>query len=151
MNGRDRLAGALRGLAATGVLLSAVVHLELWAAEGYRDISVIGPLFMLNAVAGLAIGLALLTWRHWLPLLLSVGFGLSTLGALVISTTVGLFGVNEQFGGAPQVLSAVSEAMAFVFAAAGLVVEYRHLFPSGRRGSMSKAGDGADPPAVARP
>lgn len=125
MNRTERAAGALRGLAAAGVLLSAVVHLELWAAEGYRDIEVIGPSFLLNAVAGLAIGLALLTWMHWLPPVAAIGFGLATLAAFVISTTVGLFGVHETWSGAPQILSAVSEAMAVVFGAAALAVEAR--------------------------
>jgi hypothetical protein len=34
-----------RGLAVAGVLLSAVVHLDLWYPQGFRHIATIGPLF----------------------------------------------------------------------------------------------------------
>jgi hypothetical protein len=113
-----------RGLTAAGVAVSAVVHLELWAA-GMRFLDVVGPAFLLNAVGGLAIAVAVLFWRHWLPLLAAVGFGLSTLGAFVLSATVGFFGVHEMWSGVPQVLSAVSEVVAVVFGAAALLAERR--------------------------
>lgn len=44
----------LRMLTAVAVLASAAVHLRLWF-EGYRDIGVIGPQFLVNAVAGVLI------------------------------------------------------------------------------------------------
>src|SRR5688500_2460227 len=47
--------------------------------------------FLLNAAGGAVIAVLLLTWPHWIPAFLTLGFGLSTLGALVLSTTVGLF------------------------------------------------------------
>ena len=83
---------SMRLLAAVAVLVSAAMHLYLWF-EGYRDVDIIGPAFLLNAVGGLVIGILLLVWRHWIPPLLAVGFGVSTLGAFVLSTTVGLFGL----------------------------------------------------------
>ena len=85
-------------LAAAGVLVSAAVHLRLWF-DGFRDQHMVGPAFMLNAIAGAVIGVLLLTWRHWVPPFLAVGFGASTLGAFVISTTVGLYGVHEVWTG----------------------------------------------------
>jgi hypothetical protein len=121
LTGRDV---RLRGLTAAGVAVSAVVHLELWAA-GMRFLDVVGPAFLLNAVGGLAIAVAVLFWRHWLPLLAAVGFGLSTLGAFVLSATVGFFGVHETWSGVPQVLSAVSEVVAVVFGVAALLAERR--------------------------
>ena len=69
-----------RGFAAAGVLLSADVHLFLYF-DGYRDIKVIGPAFLLNAIGGIVIGIAVLVWHHWLPLLAAIAFGISTLGA----------------------------------------------------------------------
>ena len=63
---RDFAKETSRGLAAAGVLLSAVVHLDLWE-QGFRDIRTIGPLFLLNVVAGLDIGVVLLVWRCWVP------------------------------------------------------------------------------------
>jgi hypothetical protein len=115
----DRVATVARALTAASVLLSAVVHLELWAT-GMKQVDVIGPAFLLNAVGGLAIAVAVLLWRHWLPLLAAIGFGAATLGAFVMSMTVGLFGVREQVWGVPQVLSAVSEITAIGFALVAL-------------------------------
>lgn len=112
---RSRLAiDVARGLAAAGALLSAAVHLDLYAG-GFRDIATIGPLFMLNAIAGLAIGLVLLCWPHWLPALAAAGFGVATLVAFYLSVTIGLFGWQEFAVGEPQVLAEVAEYVAAVF------------------------------------
>lgn len=102
-----------RGLASAGVLLSADVHLVLYF-QGFSDIKIIGPSFLLNAVGGLVIGLALLLWRHWLPLLAAIGFGIATLTAFYISATVGLFGVHETFGGNQQIVAEVAEWVAII-------------------------------------
>lgn len=114
----------LRFVTAAAVLVSAAVHLWLWF-DGFADIEVIGPLFLLNAAAGLLIAGAVLAWRHWLSLLAAVGFGAATLGAFVLSTTVGFFGVNERWAGWPVWTSAVSEAVAVVAGAAALATERR--------------------------
>lgn len=103
----------LRVLAAAAVLVSAAVHLKLWL-DGFRDISVIGPAFLLNAVGGLVIAVLLVTWRHWIPLVLALGFGISTLGAYLISATVGLFGVHEVWTGVWVITAEVSEVVAIV-------------------------------------
>ncbi|HET9858541.1 MAG TPA: hypothetical protein VFQ19_02075 [Nocardioidaceae bacterium] len=113
-----------RTLTALGVLVSGVVHFWLWL-DGFRNIDVIGPLFMLNAAAGVVIAGAVMTWKHWLPLLVAVGFGASTLGAFIISATVGLFGVREIFWGTAQVIAGVAELLAIVFGALALWQENR--------------------------
>lgn len=113
----------MRILAAAGVLVSAAVHLLLWF-DGFREIDVIGPAFMLNAVAGVAIAVLLVLWRHWVPLLLAIGFGASTLAAFVISATVGLFGVHEVWTGTAVLTAAVSEVVAVVAGAVALLREY---------------------------
>ena len=56
----------------------------------------------------------LVLWRHWLPLLLTVGFGASTLGAFVIATTVGLFGVHEHWIGVYVWTAFASEVVAIL-------------------------------------
>ena len=104
-----------RGLAAAGVLLSADVHLDLWYAGGFRDVETIGPLFLLNAIGGLAIGLVLICWRHWLPALAAAGFGAATLVAFYLSVTIGLFNFKEVATGEPQVLAEVAEYVALAF------------------------------------
>jgi hypothetical protein len=75
----------------------AWIHLDLWF-DGYDGIDVIGPLFLLNAILGFALALGVLvTPARLLGLVAAAGALLmaGTLGALVLSTTVGLFGFRE--------------------------------------------------------
>lgn len=112
-----------RLVAATAVLVSAAVHLYLWL-DGARTDEFLGPAFMLNAVSGAVIAVLLLAWRHWVPAFLALGFGLSTLGAFVLATTVGLFGVEESWVGWPVWTAAAAELVAIV-AGGVLLVEFR--------------------------
>jgi hypothetical protein len=76
----------------------AVIHLVLWF-QGFRDIAVIGPGFMVNAVGGLILAVAVLVvGGRRLPLVAGIAtlFIAGSLAALVISLTTGLFGVREQ-------------------------------------------------------
>ena len=108
----------IRVLAAAAAVVSAVVHLWLWF-DGVREQGEVGAMFMVNAVAGVVIAVLLVTWQHWVPLFLVAGFGASTLGAFLISTTVGLFGVEAGWSWYAWV-AAVSEAIAVVAGLWGL-------------------------------
>jgi hypothetical protein len=110
----------LRLLTAVAVLLSAGIHLVLYF-DGFSDLSVVGPLFMLNAVGGIVIAVAVLAWRHWLPALGAVGFGALTLAAYLVSRTVGLFGVHELAWDAQGVLAMMGDIIALVGGLALLV------------------------------
>jgi hypothetical protein len=103
----------MRIVGAAAVLVSAAVHLYLWI-DGFRTMSVIGPAFLLNAVGGAVIAVLLVTWRSWVPALLTAGFGVGTLGAFILSATVGLFGLHERWVGWPVWTAAVSEVVAIV-------------------------------------
>jgi hypothetical protein len=70
------------------------IHLHL-GQEGYRHIPTNGPLFLLDAVAGFALAALLLAWPRPLAGLAAAGYTASTLGALLISLSVGLFGFRE--------------------------------------------------------
>ena len=70
------------------------IHLHLWL-EGYRHIPANGPLFLLDAVAGFALAAVLLAWPRPLAGVLAAGYTACTLGALLISLSVGLFGFRE--------------------------------------------------------
>jgi hypothetical protein len=105
-----------RGLAAAGVFLAAVVHLELWV-QGFRSVATIGPLFMLDFIAGMIIGVGVLVWRHWLPALAAAGFGAATVIAFWISVIHGLFGVKETTSGSSEILAEIAEYTAFAFSA----------------------------------
>jgi uncharacterized membrane protein len=53
-------------------------------------------------------------------LVLALGFGISTLGAYLISATVGLFGVHEVWTGVWVITAEVSEVVAIVAAVLAL-------------------------------
>ena len=110
----------MRIVGAAAVLVSAAVHLYLWL-NGFRDLSIVGPAFLLNAVGGAVIAVLLVTWRSWVPALLTVGFGVSTLGAFILSATVGLFGLHEHWVGWSVWTAAVAEVVAIVVGALLLV------------------------------
>jgi hypothetical protein len=89
------MVGQLLGIGLTGAM--GWIHLQLWV-DGYREVPVVGPLFLLNVIGAVLLTVALLT----VPVrLLSVAaavtavFTAGTLAALIISLTVGLFGVRE--------------------------------------------------------
>lgn len=103
----------IRIVTALAALVSAAVHLILFF-DGYKDVDVIGPAFLTNAVAGVVIAALLLRWDHWIPAFLVAGFGASTLGAFVLSATVGLFGVHEQWTGGWVLTAAVAEVVCIV-------------------------------------
>jgi hypothetical protein len=131
----------MRTVTALAVLVSGVVHLRLWF-DGFADLHVIGPAFMLNAVAGLVIAGLLMLWRHWVPPLLAVGFGASTLGAFVLSATVGLFGVHEVWTGGAVLTAAASEVVAVVGGLAVLLQMYggrRAVVPARGRPESQRA------------
>ena len=117
----------IRIVTAVAALVSAYVHLKLWL-DGMSDVDIIGPAFLFNAVAGLVIAVLLLAWRHWAPGFLAAGFGASTLGAFILSTTVGLFGVKEQWVGAEVWAAAVAEVVCII---GGLLV-MRSAWPARR-------------------
>lgn len=112
-----------RWTAALAVLASAVVHLVLWV-QGYSDISVVGPLFLLNAVGGAVLAVLLVAWRHWLPLVGGIGFGAMTLVAFVLSTTVGFYGVSGSFAGTNEMIAAAAEVVAVVASTAAILREH---------------------------
>ena len=107
----------VRWLAAAAILVSGEEHFRLWWFVHYRVIHIIGPLFLLNAIAGLLIA-ALLAWRaHPLIELSGLGFAVTTLGAFFISVYVGLFGFQEALSGTSQLIAGIAEGAAIVLLA----------------------------------
>jgi hypothetical protein len=93
--GGRRAAALLLRLACVALLAwIGIVHLHLWL-EGYRQIPTDGPLFLLDALAGLILAALLLVWATPLAGLIAAGYTASTLAALLISLSVGLFGFRE--------------------------------------------------------
>lgn len=119
---------SLRAVAAAMLAVMAIVHIVLWV-EGYRDIPIVGPGFLLNGIGGLVLAVAvLLPLGRWNPLVAVLGalFALGSLGALVMSLTIGFFGVSEQITTPSVIISLLSEAIALVV----LIVIARRTAPS---------------------
>jgi hypothetical protein len=100
MSGRRRSGTLPWALRIVGAVLLAVmgwIHLDLWL-DGYRTIDLIGPAFLLNAIAGFGLAALLLATPRSLVGWVAVLGALTTAGTLVcllLSTTVGLFGFVE--------------------------------------------------------
>lgn len=114
----------MRMLAAVAVLVSAGIHLRLWF-DVFRHTDVVGPAMLLNFFGGIVIAALLISWQHWLPLLLALGFGVSTLGAYIISTTSGLYGVHQKWTGWEPFTAAAVEIIAIIVGGALLLRDRR--------------------------
>src|SRR5580704_14900684 len=88
------LRSAARLLGAAALLASGSVHLDLYLT-GYHAIPTIGPLFLVQTISALALGLGLAIRSDEI---LSAGgalLALGTLGGYVVSRSVGMFGFHE--------------------------------------------------------
>jgi len=84
----------LTGIGAGFLVWSGVIHLMLWS-DGYKDISVIGPLFLVQGIVSIILGVVIVALR-WLVLLLAGAVaGVATAVGLLLSVYVGLFGYQE--------------------------------------------------------
>lgn len=112
-------------LTATGagfLVWSAVIHLMLWS-DGYSDISVIGPLFLVQGIASIVLAVAIVAFR-WLALIAAGAVaGVATAVGLLLTASVGLFGYVESLTVPYAVLSlAVEFTAAFVLLAGACVL-----------------------------
>ncbi len=109
------LAGALL------LVVSAVIHLHLWST-GYRHIPTIGPLFLMQGVAGIVLALVVAVTRRAGAALVGALFAASTIGGLILSVEVGLFGFKDSLSAPDATLSLVVESAALVVLAAAVLV-----------------------------
>ena len=112
-------------LTATGagfLVWSAVIHLMLWS-DGYSDISVIGPLFLVQGIASIVLAVAIVAFR-WLALIVAGAVaGVATAVGLLLTASVGLFGYVESLTVPYAALSlAVEFTAAFVLLAGACVL-----------------------------
>jgi hypothetical protein len=139
--GRSRRAvdlGATAAFAAGGLLLvwSAYIHFHLWVEPGgYRSIPTIGPLFLLQSIAGLVIGVVVVAVRRLWVAGVGTGFALVTLGGFLVTVAHGLFGFKDSWQ-APFATEAFAVEMvaATVLALAGALCLIRSA-PRVRSGS----------------
>jgi hypothetical protein len=80
------------------LIWSAFIHFHLWSeTDGYRTIPTIGPLFLLQSIAGLLIGIGVVAIRRVWAALIGLGFVISTLAGFLLSVAVGLFGFKDSW------------------------------------------------------
>lgn len=119
------LRGAVSVLAVAGAALmiwSGVIHLQLWS-DGYRGISVIGPLFLIQGIGSIALALVLGVFRRAVLLAAGATLMAATAAGLLLSAGTGLFGYQESLA-VPYAGSslAVEFAGMAVLAAASIIV-----------------------------
>jgi hypothetical protein len=78
---------------------SAYIHLYLWGRQPfpYRDIPTIGPLFLMQGIAAIVIGLLVMASRRLGVVLVGAGLLLVSVAALVIDVEVGMFGFQDSW------------------------------------------------------
>ena len=78
---------------------SGYIHLYLWGRQPfpYRDIPTIGPLFLIQGIAAIVIGLLVIISRRVGALLLGAGMLIVCVAALVIDVEVGMFGFKDSW------------------------------------------------------
>ena len=102
------------------VLWSGTLHFHLWQKVGYRHIPTIGPLYLVQSVAAVVVGVLVIAVRRVWVAIAGAGFALSTMVGFLISVEHGLFGFKDSWSApfAHQAL-AVDIAAIVVLAAAG--------------------------------
>ena len=93
-------------------VISGVIHLYLWGeTNGYREIATIGPLFLVQAISALVIGVATAALRWLATVLAAAGLLAGTAIGLLVTIEAGLFGFRESWG-APYARSSFYEEIA---------------------------------------
>jgi hypothetical protein len=103
------------------LVVSSVIHLHLWST-GYRHIPTIGPLFLLQGVAGIALALVISVSRRPWAALAGALFAASTIGGLLVSVEVGLFGFKDSLSAPDATSSLVVESAALVVLAVAVLL-----------------------------
>jgi hypothetical protein len=78
---------------------SGYIHLYLWGRQPYpySAIPTIGPLFLLQGISGILLGVLLIATRRLFAVLLAAGFLVVSFAALVIDVEVGMFGFQDSW------------------------------------------------------
>ncbi len=90
---------ATAGFVLGGALLlwSAYIHFHLWHDEGYHAIGTIGPLFLLQSIAGAVLGVGVMAVRRVWAAALGLGFALTTVAGFLVTVQHGLFGFKDSW------------------------------------------------------
>ena len=80
-------------------LYSGYIHLDLWGRQPYpySAIPTIGPLFLLQGIVGILLGVLVVVTRRFFAAALAAGFMVVSVAALVIDVEVGMFGFQDSW------------------------------------------------------
>jgi hypothetical protein len=106
-----RAPGSARSVLARGLVMipllagavlaiySGYIHLYLWGRQPYpySAIPTIGPLFLIQGIVAILIGLLILVTRRLYAVLLGLGLMVASVAALVIDVEVGMFGFQDSW------------------------------------------------------
>jgi hypothetical protein len=78
---------------------SGYIHLYLWGRQPYpySAIPTIGPLFLVQGIVAIGIGLLVVVTRRFFAVLLGAGLMVVSVAALVIDVEVGMFGFQDSW------------------------------------------------------
>jgi hypothetical protein len=112
------------------VVASSVIHLHLWAGA-YHSIPTIGPLFLVQGIAGIAIAVMLVLRPRLITVAAAAGFMIAAIAGLLLSVNVGLFGfmdsLDAPFARLSLVIESAGAAELVVVAAALLLGQHRQV------------------------
>ncbi|MCU1474523.1 hypothetical protein [Amnibacterium sp.] len=128
---------------ASAILLLAIGGIHLFLVLDGEGGLLVAP-FLLNAVAGLGLGIALLVLRgRLLPAAAVLGllFAAASLLALLLALTVGLFGIHEHwtFTLVPQTVVVDAVAIVVLAITSAVLARAAGLVGSGRATAMPRA------------
>lgn len=121
----QRVLWVLRILSAALLLAAGGIHLYL-ALNGVGGF--LGVMFILNAVAGLVLAIAMVALRGRMlqvAAVLSLLFLIATLGALVLALTIGLFGIHQDWNFMLVPETVIVESIGIVVLAVTTVMVFR--------------------------
>ncbi len=119
----------LRRVGAAALLIQGGVHLQQYL-DGFSAISVIGPLFLLNAVSSVGLAVWLLKSDAVAPLGASIALLAGSLVSLFLARTTGLFGYVSAGYGVSEVLAIIFESIGVVSLGIAAVTRHRSRAPA---------------------
>lgn len=127
------------------LVTSALIHLILWSGS-YRAIPVIGPLFLLQGIAGALIAVGIVRFGHLGTVVAGAGYMALTTAGLLTSSKVGLFGFQENLSTLYRELSINVQVTGF-----GLLIMAAYLIVCSGWSSRTASGSGAGVAAIEHP
>lgn len=114
---------------------SGYIHLYLWGRQPfpYKDVPTIGPLFLLQGIVAIVIGLLVVITRRLYAVLVGAGLMVLSVAALVFDVEVGMFGFQDSWS-VPYVTSTLYEEIvgAVVLLIAAVVLAWPAVAGRGR-------------------